>query len=269
MRKEIRDILVQYADEKYKEFSAGLIPGAKPLMGVRLPRLRQIAKSIVNDKEEKLRWQDEAAVYDGVYEDVYFEETMLRGMLIGYGTAKKSVSCGEGLAYLKSFIPHIDNWSVCDSFCNSFSFANRFRGEVWEFMQPYLYSDREYEVRVALILLLSQYLKYDMDNRKIARNKKVCMANLVDREPNQANNPYLEKILAALDREFSQGYYAQMAAAWLMAETFVCFPYESTCMLAGECHMDQWTYNKALQKIRESLNSDPAVKDYIKSLKKG
>ncbi|MDE6992121.1 MAG: hypothetical protein K2P42_15865 [Lachnospiraceae bacterium] len=79
----------------------------------------------------------------------------------------------------------------------------------------------------------------------------------------------LEKIFAASDREFRQGYYAQMVAAWLMAETFVCFQYESAQMLTGGCQMDPWTYNKALQKIRECLNSDQAVKDYVKSLKKG
>ena len=59
-----------------------------------------------------------------------------------------------------------------------------------------------------------------------------------------------------------------MAAAWLMAETFVCFPYESTQMLVKECQIDIWTYNKALQKIRESLIPDQDVKDYMKSLKK-
>lgn len=276
MREEIRKILAQYADEKYKDFSAGLIPGAKPLLGVRLPQLRQIAKGIVNDKENDTKWQDETAGYDGAYADIYFEETMLRGMMIGYGTAKKSVSCEEGLAYFKSFVPYIDNWSVCDSFCNSFIFANRYRDEVWAFMQPYLYSDQQYEVRVALILLLSQYLKYDADNKKIARNRKVGMADICNSFPNQELSvttkqqyPYLEKILAALDREFYQGYYAQMAAAWLMAEAFVCFPYESTRMLSDICHMDTWTYNKALQKIRESRNPDPEVKEYMKSLKRG
>lgn len=70
MREEIRDLLAQYADEKYKEFSAGLIPGARPLMGVRLPQLRQIAKSIVNDKANKGKWQEETAGYDGTYEDL-------------------------------------------------------------------------------------------------------------------------------------------------------------------------------------------------------
>lgn len=275
MKQEIRDILAQYADGKYKEFSAGLIPGAKPLMGVRLPQLRQIAKGIVNDKENKMRWQEEAAGYDGEYEDIFFEETMLRGMLIGYGTAKKDFPYEEGVGLLKAFVPHIDNWSVCDSFCNSFTFANRYRDEVWELLQPYLYSDREYEVRVALILLLSQYLKYGSDNKKIGRNKKVSMADIADSFPNQelsvctrVQYPYLGKILDALNREFSQGYYARMAAAWLMAETFVCFPYESVRMLTGACHMDTWTYNKALQKIRESLNPDQDVKEYMKSLKR-
>jgi len=277
MRKEIRELLAQSIDTKYKDFSTGLIPGAaKPLMGVRLPQLRQVAKSIVNDKDNKARWKEEIAGSEGEYEDVYFEETMLRGMLIGYGTAKKDFPYEEGIAYLKSFIPCIDNWSVCDSFCNSFTFANRHRDAVWEFMQPYLYSDKEYEVRVSLILLLSQYLKYDTDNQKIARNRFISMEDIVESDRNKelsvrtrAQYPYLEKILAALNREFGEGYYAQMAAAWLMAETFVCFPYESIRILSDNCHMDNWTYHKALQKIRESLNPDQNVKEYIKSLKRG
>ena len=113
MREEIRTILAQYADEKYRDFSAGLIPGAKPLLGVRLPQLRRIAKSIVNDKENKIKWRDEIASYDGAYADIYFEETMLRGML--FGCACKEI--GELLAYLEDFIPRVGNWSVCDSVC--------------------------------------------------------------------------------------------------------------------------------------------------------
>lgn len=270
MRERIRNVLVQYADSKYKEFSAGLIPGAKPLVGVRLPKLRKIAKDIV--KED---WCSEIAVYDGEYEDIYFEETMLRGMIIGYGTAKKGFSCEKGLIYLEQFIPCITNWSICDSFCNSFSFANRHREVVWEFMQPYLYSDKEYEVRVSLILLLSQYLKYNTENKKISRNRKVVLTDIEDSPANKEMSaitkvqyPYLEKILDTLNREFNQGYYAQMAAAWLLAETFVCFPYETNQMIANACRMDTWTYNKGLQKIRESLNPDEEVKEYIKNLKK-
>ncbi len=275
MQEEIRKILAQYAEEQYKEFSAGLIPGAKPLMGVRLPKIRQIAKSIVADKNNKSRWRDETATFDGVYEDLFFEEIMLRGILIGYGTAKKDITCEEGLACLKDFIPYIDNWSVCDSFCNSFTFVNRYRDAVWAFLQPYLYSEQEFSIRVVLILLLSQYLKYDVDNKKVPRNKAICMADIELTQTNMEHSkqikeqyPYLEKILLTLNRPFSQGYYAQMAAAWLTAETFVCFPYETKQMLVCNCQMDAWTYNKALQKIRESLNPDKEVKEYVKSLKR-
>lgn len=270
MRKEIRDRISQYAEQEYRDFSAALVPGAKPLLGVRLPKLREIAKEIA-----KGDWRSEVAGAEGDYADVYFEETMLRGMIIGYGTAKKGITEREGIQYLEQFIPMIDDWSVCDSFCNSFAFANRHRDAVWECMQKYLYSDKEFEVRVSLILLLSQYLKYDSDHKKMPRNRSVNMTALEKSPENVERSavtkkqfPYLDKILSTLNRAFTQGYYARMAAAWLLAEAFVCFPYEVNEMLVKNCHMDQWTYNKAIQKIRESLNPDADVKEYVKSLKK-
>lgn len=198
MKEEIRAILLQYTDDTYKEFSASLVPGAKPLLGVRLPQLRTIAKDIVK-KGTVGDWRDVIVGCGGENEDIYFEETMLRGMIIGYGTAPKEISCKEGMDYLERFIPQIDNWSVCDSFCNSFRFANRYRDEVWEFMQPYLYSDKEFEVRTAVILLLSQYLKYDKDNKKIPRNRYVKMEDILLNTSNEKQSvstkqkyPYLE-----------------------------------------------------------------------------
>lgn len=270
MRKEIRDRISEYAENEYRDFSAALIPGAKPLLGVRLPKLREIAKEIA-----KGDWRSEVAYAEGEYADAYFEETMLRGMIIGYGTAKKDVTQSEGIQYLEQFIPMIDDWSVCDSFCNSFSFANKHRDAVWEVLRKYLYSGKEFEVRVALILLLSQYLKYDSDNKKLPRNRSVSMAALEKNPGNMKRSaetkkrfPYIDKILSTLNREFPQGYYARMAAAWLLAEAFVCFPYEVNEMLANDCRTDKQTYNKALQKIRESLNPDAEVKEYMKTLKK-
>ena len=70
MREEIRRILSAYADEKYKDFSASLIPGAKPLIGVRLPELRKLAKSITGGHVMATSWSDEVSRYDGIYEDL-------------------------------------------------------------------------------------------------------------------------------------------------------------------------------------------------------
>lgn len=263
MRAEIRKQLELCADKKYRDFSAGLIPGVKDMLGVRLPILRKKAAGI-----SKGDWRGEVSRFDGAYEDIYYEETMLRGMIIGYGTRSADVSADEGIGWLELMIPHIDNWSVCDSFCNSFTFASKNRDAVWEHIQKYLYSDKEFEVRTAVILILNQFLKYDADGGKITRKKTVTMDDINRKSAYKVTNPYLEKILDALNREFPQGYYARMAVAWTLAEAMVVFPYEVHAMLTDGCRLDDWTYNKTLSKICESRNPDAEVKEYIKTLKR-
>lgn len=264
MREEIRNRLIKKSEDAYRDFSASLIPKSKPILGVRLPELRKIAQNLV----KTLDWRQEIASYEGEFEDIYFEETMLRGMMIGYGTQKADDE--TALELLRTFIPHIDNWSVCDSFCSSFLYAARKREKVWEFMQEYLYSDKEFEVRTAIILLLTQFLKYNQEGKKMARKRVITMEDIeqnTERE-NRKNYPYLDGILTVLNRDFYQGYYARMAAAWTAAETFVTFPYETMQMLQNDCRMDDWTYNKMLQKIRESRTPDADVKKYVKALKR-
>lgn len=263
MRQLIREQIMIYAENSYAEFSSALIPKSKPLLGVRLPKLRELAKQIVKAGE----WEQEVCSYDGEFEDIYFEEVMLRGMIIGYGTERIEIK--EALDYLEAFIPHVDNWSVCDSFCASFSTASKHRDEVWDFLQRYLYSDEEFEVRVAVILLLNQYLKYDKNGKKHARKRIISMEDATKpQEDVQEQYPYLERVLQVLNRSYTQGYYAQMAAAWTTAEAFVTFPYETIQMLTNQCQMDDWTYHKALQKVCESKNPDVEVKSYMKKLKR-
>lgn len=260
MRKEIREQLQAQAEEEYRDFSSALIPESRPLLGVRLPVLRKMAKEIV-----KGDWRDEVASSEGEYADIWFEETMLRGMIIGCGTEKSDTQ--EGLAYLKGMISLIDNWSVCDSFCTGFGFAAKHREEVWEFLGPYLNSTKEFEVRTALILLLNQFLKIDKNGKKCTRKRVISMKDLVtDTSGNTRERfPYTEPILEVLNRRYDQGYYAQMAAAWTTAEAFVTFPYETIKMLEQGCCMDAWTRKKACQKICESRIPDEEVKMYIGS----
>lgn len=264
MRDNIRQLLQEKAESDYRDFSSGLIPDSKPLLGVRLPILRQMAKEIV----KKGDWLSEIISYEGDYEDRYFEETMLRGMVIGYGTQKAAPEMA--LPLIADFIPKVDNWSICDSFCNSLLFAAKNRQCMWEFLQSYLYSEKEFEVRVGVITLLNQYLKYDAAGKKSPRKMRITMEDtqIDTSKKNYQQFPYLERILSVLNREYSQGYYAQMAAAWTMAESFVTFPYETMQILKNRCKMDIWTYNKALQKICESHTPDEEVKSYIKEMKR-
>ena len=264
MRVEIREELVRLAENDYKEFSSKLIPQSKKLLGVRLPQLRMMAKQIA-----KGDWRSEIDNYDGDYEDIYFEEVMLRAMIIGYGTSKEG-NLEDALNYVKKFIPHVDNWSVCDSFCVSFTLPQHNKAEVWEFLHKYLYSNVEFEVRVGLITILDQYLKYDKNGSKLSRKRIITMEDIrTDTTIDNAEQyPYLTRILDVLNREYLQGYYAQMAAAWTMAEAFVTFPYETMQILENNCKLDNWTYNKTLQKICESKNPGDEVKALIRKMKR-
>lgn len=250
MREKIRTRLYEMSDADYQKFSASLIPasGRGMMLGIRLPLLREYARELSRGD-----WRAELT-YE---EDIYFEETMLRGMILGY--ACKEIE--ELFSYLKDFIPRVQNWSVCDSVCNGLKLVEKYPEKTWEFLQPYLYSGEEFPTRVGLILLLSHFVKLGEGGKKIPRKRVITMEDLQGEEE---RGLYLEQILHVLDREFPEGYYAQMAAAWLLAELFVTYPVR-TLRALEELHLDDFTRKKAVQKIRESRIPDAEVKSCLKT----
>ena len=114
MQKEIKTRLRELAGEKYRKFTSGLVPGVDNMLGVRLPYLQAIAREIAASD-----WRG----YLSTADDEYFEEVMLQGFIIGL--AKTDID--EKLRLIGQFVPKIDNWSVCDSFCARLKFIKRTR----------------------------------------------------------------------------------------------------------------------------------------------
>ena len=112
------------AEPKFQKFTSGLIPGTDPIIGVRIPKLRTLAKKIA--KEDWRGYLEHAAC------DTY-EEIMLQGLVLGY--AKGEID--ELLEYVRAFIPKIHDWSVNDCFCATFKIAQKHREKVWNFLMPY------------------------------------------------------------------------------------------------------------------------------------
>lgn len=285
MKEEVRNFLLENSEEKYRDFSKALIPGEETMLGVRLPVLRKKAKELA-----KGDWREELKT-----EDIYFEEVMLRGMMLSY--VKESLSVM--LPYIKAYIPCVKNWSVCDSVFSKMEVFRQEQDKTWKFIQPYLYSDKEFEVRTAIIIMMQHMLKCDESGKNIKRlvsiSMKDCVVNKEDavnegnvtnggsavNETNVMNGGneatgvserkeraggYLPRILEALNREFP-AYYASMAAAWTVAEAFCCYPAPVYEFLRDN-RMDDDTYNRALQKIVESLIPCPEVKTEIRKMKR-
>ena len=223
---DIRKELEKQADKKFQKFTAALIPNINNVLGVRTPVLRKMAKELYISGE-----------YAGMFEasSWYMEENMLKAMIIGL--LKKPIK--EVLSYVQDFVPTIDNWAVCDCFCCSFKITKDNLNLVWDFLQPYFKSKKEFEIRFAYVMLLNYYLVDD----------------------------YIDKVLKLVDEFKDDRYYAQMAVAWLVSICYIKYPNKTEKYLK-KSKLDTWTYNKSIQKICESLKIDKETKEKLKLMKK-
>ena len=118
---EIRKRLLDLAEPEYQKFSSSLLPGVENVLGVRLPKLRKLAEQLA--AKDWKGYADSIAPDGGDGKEVFFEEIMLKGFLIGYARRRAKAPLSEILAEAKDFLPLIDNWSVCDSFCSTLKIA--------------------------------------------------------------------------------------------------------------------------------------------------
>ena len=228
MKQKIKQELKQLADEKYREFQKGLCPGTENILGVRVPVLRNYAKKLAKEYEirELLNHID----------NEFYEEIMLQGMLIGL---KKDKDIQTILKDIERFVPQIDNWGVCDVFCAGLKITKKHEKEMWNFLQKYVTSDKEFEIRFGVVMILDYYITEE----------------------------YLEKNFAIFDYIQSDKYYVQMAVAWAISICLIKF-YDKTIEYLKQAKIDKFTYNKALQKAIESYRISDEQKAELRKMKK-
>lgn len=155
----LTDKLLKIKDEDYKKFSEKLTPETRyPVLGVRVPELRAIAK------EAALKCE-----YSFLSEKhVYFEEFFLHGLIIAYAPLPKP----EKLKYLLEFLPDIDNWAICDCVASSFKIFKADKDESFEFLLPLLSDGNPYTVRFAIACFLF-HLVPECDEKIIAATRGI------------------------------------------------------------------------------------------------
>ena len=196
--------------------------------------MRALAKEIQrSDWREWLLLNEEAMKA----QDAYFEEVFLRGLIISEG---KGSVWKEQLSYVSDFVPYIDNWAVCDAFCAGLKQTKMHKEEMWEFLQPYLESDKEYFLRFGVVMLLDYYIE----------------------------EAYLDRLFEIFDRIHHEGYYVKMAVAWAISICYVKYPKETKVYLLENTRLDKFTYNKAIQKACESYRVAAEEKVLLRSMKR-
>lgn len=222
---EVREQILQEADEKYQKFSSALLPGVNNVVGVRLPVLRKISREIY-----KSDWQ----TYLKNNDCRFMEETMLKGMVIGLIKDEPE----KILNYIENFVPEINNWSVCDSFCCGLKFIKKNKELVWNFVQKYLNSEKEFEIRFGVVVLLNYFIEEN----------------------------YIDRVLEKLEKVKTTDYYAQMAAAWAISICYIKFEAKTLDFLK-KFSIDKAVFNKSIQKIIESNRISKETKIMLKAIK--
>ena len=226
MNDEVRKKILELADPKYKEFHSGLCPNTENIIGVRIPVLRKYAKELA---------KDDFRSYLSSIADDYYEEIMIKGMIIGLAKMETE----ERLNYISEFVPKIDNWAICDTFCAGLKFTNKNKDVVWEFIKKYQNSRKEFELRFLIVMLLDYYI----------------------------TDKYIDEVIKILDKTKHDGYYVKMAIAWTISVLYVKYP-KITMEYLKNNTLDDFTYNKALQKIIESYRVSEEDKNIMRKMKR-
>lgn len=208
-------------DTKYKEFHSSLVLNSKyEMIGIRLPIMRDIAKKIAkNNIEDFLKYA----------QNNYYEEIMIQGLVISHIKEEK-----QFYKYFKNHIKKIDNWALCDSFCNSIKIVTKYENKYFKEAIKLSLDKREFMSRVGIVMILSHFLSEDK----------------------------LNDIFNTLNKIQSDKFYVNMAEAWLICEMYIKYPNETRIFL-GNNSLNRFTQNKAISKIHDSYRVSKEEKELI------
>lgn len=171
------------------------------------------------------------AVLDEIDED-YYEEVLLKGMIIGQNKA----FCPD---LIRNFIPKITNWAVCDAFCAGLKITKKHKEEMMAIIKEALCSEKEFTVRFGVVMLLDYYVEA----------------------------PYLSYLFSVFDENKRTEYYVEMAVAWAVSICLMKY-FDETIAYLKDCKLDDFTFNKALQKGIESYRITPEQKALLRQMKR-
>ena len=228
--KPVREYILKLAENSNKKFAEKLNPGVENVLGLRLPDLRKLAIEIARSD-----WK----AYLADAPSLYMEERMLHGLVLGY--IKPDDDIENYLSYVTRFVKIINSWSVCDSFkfAGSRNYLSSHSDRIWEYLKSFICSDKEYEIRFGVVMTM----KYFIDDS------------------------HIDELFGFYDSIHHDGYYVKMAVAWAVSFCFVAYP-EKTIEYLKRAKLDDFTYNKSIQKTIESYRVDEEMKMRLRAMRR-
>lgn len=249
----IEHLLTPYISERYASdgrYRRGHIRIINPLPGTRIlglhiPDMKKTAVSLAKSPEA-------IEIIDSFEQapdrSLYYEEYMVWGMML----CRMKLDYSGRTERMRKFIPHIDNWAVCDSIC-SFSSWARPDSRTWEFIFPYFSSKKEFEVRFALILYMARMMEESNLEKALRLMENIDLDTIrseYTRGKVRADNPDLCPGLVAGEPP----YYVRMGMAWLLATALARYP-DTLRSLLAHTRLPEDILRLYVRKARESFRT--------------
>ena len=143
MKETLTAWIEENCEPEYKEFSKKFTFTEYPIKGVRLPKIKNYAKTLV---KSSINPDD---IIPGSHEEVLLKAFMINYTKADFDTYKKRTH---------DYISYIDNWATCDSFVTSAKWIRKYKKEYFKDVVRYTKSSRNYYQRYGLVVLLSYYM---------------------------------------------------------------------------------------------------------------
>ena len=226
----IKEHLLKLSENSNKLFAQTLNPGVENVLGLRIPDLRKLAAGIA-----KSDWE----AYHASASTFYMEERMLQGMVLG--CIKPDNDIEKYLARVTRFVKIINSWSVCDTFkfAGGKKHVSLHADRIWEYLKTFMHADGEYEIRFGGGMAMGYFI----------------------------DDAHIDELLNLLDGIRHEGYYVKLAVAWAVSYCLVKYP-EKTMDYLSHSSLDNFTYNKSIQKAIESFRVDDSLKAKLRTMRR-
>ena len=233
------------SDARYREGHLRIVNALpeRRVLGLHSPEMKQIAKQLSSKGGEVIH-----AFEATPNNELCYEETVVWGFLINL------VKCplAERLAMLEHYVPVLDNWAVCDSYCAHAKWMARADMEtLWEFLQRWFDSDREFEVRFAVVVAMCYFLNDEWLERVFQRIDKLDIGRIKSDYKTVKGKP---KVAQQGTVQGAEPYYVRMGIAWLLASALAKFP-ERTRAFVNASHLPADIIKLYIRKARESFKT--------------
>ena len=234
-------------DEHYRNGHLRVInalDGTK-ILGVHIPELKKLAKDLSKQSDIlQLLGSFEQEFRAG---NLCFEEKIVWGLLINALKAPET----QKYAYLRAFVPTMDNWAVCDTICCNIKWIID-KNTLWEFLQPYFDSDKEFEVRFAVVMSMIFFLDEESFPKVTAKLDSIDFSIIKSEFMSPKEAKAAEQVRGVAKGE--RPYYVRMAVAWLLATALAKLP-EQTRAYVNACNLPDDVIRLYKRKARESFRT--------------